>query len=281
MRSRTPILSSLPIFRSGKGSASSAALIVEALACRHEMTISELHRELFILFKYKISYQGVRKIVLNLQEEDVLEENLGRYRINRDWLLKARASLDRLLTATFLTGSKHVASVDNLELYRADSLFSADTLWGDLLKELCEKSNVAEKSIVSINHQAFWIPLNIGRETELFSTLLNDGWKVLFVFSNKSKLNAWATKLYREIGVRAVTRRLDTIPDTTYYNVVGSHVIEVVLEPKLVNLIKTTATFSGHNIATQKLHELSNTKGQVTLKVQHNELLAQALRDLI
>jgi hypothetical protein len=272
------MLSSIPIFRSRKGAVSSTTLLVEALASHHELTIAELHAQLFGLFKYKISYQGVRKVVLNLKSEGVLKERAGKYRINRDWLLKARASLDRLLTATVRAGSQHVVSVDTMEVYHADSLFSADTLWGDLLREICEGTSASERSILSINHQAFWLLLNVGRETELISDLSTQGWRVQFLFSVRSTLNRWAVKFYREMGIEAHIGKLNSIPESTYYNVIGDTVIEVTLDPGLVSLIRTLTTFSGSTVPTQKLHRLSRTKGRVTLKVQRNALFANALK---
>jgi hypothetical protein len=281
MTHKTPQASGLPIFRSVKGSVSSAALIVETLAARGELTLSELHAALFTGFHYRISYQGVRKVVLGLQEDGVLNSSSGKFTLNRHWLLKARGAVDRLLTmSSLVSGHKQLASLENFDLYHAGSLYAADTFWGELLVQLCEEEKPKDHYLLSLNHYAFWLPLNTGRETELFSVLRGKGWQVEFIFARHSKLNDWAIKLYRSIDLDAGVRDLSAIPNTTYYNVIGDRIIEVILQPKLADLATRVGSQVPGKIAPKELYKLAHTPGDAQLRVYRNQMLAESLRKL-
>lgn len=280
MRAIQKKISCLPIFRSNKGQPSTGALIVELLVLQRALPLSEIQRQLYSSFKYKISYQGVRKIVRNLSEAGVLERKDDRYFLSNNWILNARAALDQLLAACSLEGIRQVAAVEDIVVYRADSLYSGDALWGDLLREACLHGKSKDRHLLSINHYAFWMPLNLGRETELFSELCDEGWDISFVFSQRSKLNTWAMKLYREIGIRSDVRKMTPVPAGTYYNVVGSRIIEVNLDKGLQNRVAEIKDYVGTSIPSAKLHSLSTAKGVVTIKIHESPLLAEKLVEL-
>jgi len=271
----------LPVLRSAKGKASTGALIIEVLSNEDRCSLTQLHRQLFERFRYRISYQGVRKVVLGLVREGILKEDVAGFRISRQWLLQARSALDRLLTKTSSTrGTRQLVSLDGFDIYRADSLFSADTLWGDLLIELCGKHQRADRYLLSVNPFAFWMPLNLGRENEIFADLINQGWKVTFVFTKKSKLNDWARKLYKTIGVKAINKVAPMIPENTYYNVVGDSIIEVTLDHKLATLVKNISHKTGNQMNPDDLSQLAKTRGEVQLKMFENQILADSLRQI-
>ncbi len=281
MNTKTLRTSTLPILRSAKGSPSSAALIVELLATGTGMTLTELHSALFDHFRYRISYQGVRKIVLGLLADEIIKHENDKFSLNRQWLLDARGAIDRLLNALSISpGSRRVASLQGLDLYTANSLFSADTLWGELLVQICDSYKGGGR-VLSLSHYAFWMPVNTGRETELFSELQKKGWQTCFCFSRHTKLNDWSIKWYRAMGVRAKIADFSSIPETVYYNVVKDSIIEVTLDFKLASLAKKIASKAPGKFSVEELHSLSLTRGEVQFKVFNNQILADSLRELV
>jgi hypothetical protein len=273
----------LPIFRSRKRHTATAALIAESLSFSSAgLALSELHADLFTRFRYRISYQGVRKIALGLVTEGILKRANDKFSLNKQWLLKARMVIDRMLSAVSQAdGTRKGPSLGDLEVYYADSLFSCDTLWGEVLLQLCEEHKAGSRNLLCLDHYAFWMPINTGRETELFSRLLESGWRIDFVFSRHTKLNDWAVEMYKSIGVGSYVTSVSSLPDHLYYNVLDDWLIEVALDPKLAALAKLVSAKKPGQMSVKELVGLSQTKGQAEFKVFRNNILADSLRRLV
>jgi hypothetical protein len=228
----------LPMFGLRKHAVSTHELIFRILSRQFPLTVNALRAELTEKFRLKLSYQAVRKSVLTLKALGVVEHEAGGYRLSRDWLVQVRALADETLDRYRVSGRPAFEQKGVLQCYTARSLYEADTLWGDILLGICEKlPRKSRGRFVSINHYPWWLPLNAGRETDLFTKLQKLGFEVWFVFSMPGPASRWAASFYRSIGVHTHSAAGCGLAQTHYYNIIGDTLIEVVLPDALAKKI--------------------------------------------
>ena len=218
------------LFRPRKGQISTQELIFRTLSRTYPCTIAVLREKLRLDFHTKLSFQAVRQCVLGLKRSHVIERTEQGYQLSLAWVLQVRATLDQTI-ATY-RGTKRAALDEALpyQTFDAGSLYEADSLWGDILLELC-KSRIREQRshVFSLNHYPWWLPLNLGREADLFMRIQKLGYKISFVFTSKGLAARWAASIYKDFGVATLLGQALSIEANCYYNVIGDTVIRTTI----------------------------------------------------
>ena len=277
------IASRIPLFGSRKNHTSTAELIFEILLRLEPLTITQLTKILRDEHHCRLSYQAVRKAVRKLLRQDVLERNDG-WRINKKWLFALRNSLDKAIERYYAPElkTKYQRGQSN-QTFLCSSLFELDSFWGELWLEICSQVKKPEKKLLlSLNHYAFSMPFNMGRETGLIDKVIKLGFEICFVFSKNGLLNAWATKLYRNSGVSVIFNPKLKLEPSQYLNVIGSKVIQVEMPIAATKLIEKM--FAGNrrveDLSSKELTELAHAKFKTPIRINvfDNASWAELLR---
>ena len=224
------------------GQRKTTELILRVLGEHGSMNVAQIRRALADDSKIKISYQGARKAVNALIEDSILERANSLVSLNRGWLLDMRSFVDTLLakSGTNITSKKIITEVSKSSRcdFLTHSLLETDNLWGDLLSELVRSKLKARTTIFSIGYFAWWLLLNLGRETDLF-TDLSQKHLVEMTLLRTVPLNRWAASIYRRTGVNIKVANGANGPENLAFNVVGDYVIKVEIPAELNNKISS------------------------------------------
>ena len=270
----------LPLFGLRKNQTTTNEQVFRILSRSYPKTVAALKADLAHEFKQKLSYQAVRKSVMALQGLGVLEHGQSGYQLSLDWLLQVRSVIDdTLLRYRYAKGISLNEEVDH-QVFTGNSLYEIDTLWGDIVVSVCRNTpKGSPRRFISINHYPWWVPMNVGHETEFCHTLQGLGFEVVFVFLVQGASARWAADFYQSLGVSVIVRNTTALPRTHYYNVIGDAVIEVVLpqhlEHSIHDLFGRSKKLEG--IAPQALTHLAQQKAQIRISVQKSKAFALGL----
>ena len=161
----------LPLFGLRKEQTTTSEQIFRILSRSYPRTVAALKEALYSEFQQKLSYQAVRKSVLTLAGLGAVEQGKEGYRLSVDWLLRVRSLVDDTLLRYRNAKGASLDSSAAHQVFTGKSLYETDTLWGDIVVSLCRSFSGKPKKFVSINHYPWWIPMNVGHETEFCRAL--------------------------------------------------------------------------------------------------------------
>lgn len=276
--SHFPLLSLNPRQRSTRD------LVFGILATQFPLTLAELHRALIANTRLRISYQGVRRAVLLMKRDGVLLESEAGFRLNPAWLEAAKTTLDVAYEVARGASSRRFNFKELSQRdykFSCSSLYEADIVWGDLLfAYAASKTSEKPQPMLSLNHSAWALLFNTGREVELFRRLKAIGMPTTMVFSEDNIFNRQALRAYKQIGCDAYIDRQLKMATDVCWNVTGDFVIQVQLNrqiaEKLIDLMRKSAGYD----AEMRSALLANSKAKVDFTLQLNPALARQLRTL-
>ena len=155
----------------GKSSGSVRDAVVKLLVKEHPLKLAEIHRAVRKESGLEVSLQGVKKAVVSLVGEGVLEKDSSKaYEISKKWIFSSKAFFDSL---SRFYGSRSNSRVFNSLFsggdygeYHLKSLFELDNFWGDLLIYFGDNlSNEDTKEFAMYNNLGWWYLINYGSET--------------------------------------------------------------------------------------------------------------------
>ena len=277
-------MSSFPLLALNPRQRSTRDLIFSILSTRFPLSLMELHTELRKQTKLRISYQGVRRALLLMKRDSIVIKKNTSYLLNPTWLEAAKTSLD-IAYELSKSGRERRFNLQDLSApitqYTCNSLYEADNFWGDLLfSYTVSRLTTGAVTIVSLNHSAWSMLFNTGRETELFSRMERIGIHTILIFSDKSALNRNALKAYHQVGSDAYIDEHLKISPNTHWNIIGDLVIQVQLQKDISNLICKLARQKNNTVSEEMRALLAHKKSEVVFTLQHNKTLAEQLLKL-
>ena len=270
------------LFAHRKGAASTQDRIFRILVDAHPLTIGALKEALIQEFRISLSYQAVRKAVGVLLGSGIVERTSSGYQLSTKWLLDMRGIVDEALHR-YSSGAIHLRKGEAYQRFETSSLHETDTLWGEILMQLCKSISRDERSeIISINHYPWWLPLNLGREEALWNEIRKLGWTIRFIFTEKIPSARWAEEIYKGMNIPVSFGLKSPIEKHTYYNVFGGHIIRATLPAVLEQKIAKCFAISGKrsSLSPARLRELGSLRGAIVLEVFQSTVFAESLRKL-
>ena len=271
-----------------KGTSSTKELVFSLLAKQSDITIGELHRRLLEIYGLKITYQAVRKAVHSLQEVGAVEQVSGKFRLRPRFLFAGKNFFDGLITdLDSLSGHKIILRHDaraDFSQFEFSSLFETDNGWGEIALEICKPLPAGQPiEYLGVHSFAWWMLINLGRETSLFDVLQARGYPSRMLFTVDCPLNRWVCEVYKGVQVKAAVIKSTTIAEATSINIIGGRVIQVEYPPALFAKIKSIfeKTPSIDKVKTSQLTALAHAKTRVKLSVFNSPAMAEGLRGLI
>lgn len=269
----------------GKSALSTSQLILRIICVSAPVALVDIHAELKRRYRVSVTYQAVRKAVLKLESLGVVFREGKLCTPSEKWLLGGRAELDRLL-ACVRRGKAANNITERLgdgatSSYNLETLFETDTFWGDVLLSVCESLENGEgKTVESYAHYAWWMVINMGRETHLFSSLVKKRFAIKMLILDDSPLNKWAAGIYRQTGINVSVKKRMRLDDSVAFNLVGDTIIQVNFpENAMKNIRALYRDFKNiDEVTTARLSRLSHAPYKVRLSVIRNRTLADAVR---
>ncbi len=236
-------------------------------------------------YNKSVSFQAVRKAVLQLVNEGVLEKEGKEFLVSKEWILKVIKFGNVLQKQYFTTehkGSK-VQVGKNTTIYTLPALVDLDYMWNGIIKQALNDPK-AEK-IITFKSVHFWFLIaTLAQETELMKELIRKGVKIYYICYGNTTLDKWTVKMYNNMGVHA--RLLPRPKNFTSGLNIGTYGDMLVQSQHPLELTKKIDSFFQRSNSIQDaslidITDLVTEKGEITLQVLHDPLVAETMRNEI
>ncbi len=272
----------IPQSQEGKGNVKD--LIFSILSSGEQLSVIELTRSVNHQYRIGVTYQAVRKAVVSLLSDEVLEHKGRKYAIRKDWVFKLKGFADKL-SATLQLQRKPDAfkaeMAQDYAVYTFNNLLDLDSFWGDMMRYWSEHHKPGESNtVLCYGHFAWWLLINLGAESRLAQSFVKQKLKCHFLFLKELPLNHWAAQVYSGWGWRSKVIEDASVDPLVGVNVLGDTVIQVRYPKNLVEHIKKVFLKNEVNqIAPADIARLVHTPGELKFIVFKNPTIANALKD--
>lgn len=263
-------------------------LVFSILTKEYPLKIIELANFIRKRYGRSVTFQAVRKAVLELVSEGVLLQRGREFMVNKDWVLESKKVLDALyheLTKEKIT-PKNVDSIKGeVSVFTFGSLNELMKFWQDIIDDWFENFRKGEPNINCWQGSHLWEALlHSDRENMMMSRLKNKGIKSYTLGAGSTPLDRYVLKFYSNTGVRVGFNLPSSKFDKSYYVATYGETIVQVQYPKsmvdeLENFFKRNVTIDDLNLS--ELSGIVNKKIKINMTVIKNLGMAQQINKSI
>lgn len=256
----------------------------------HEYPLKLIELTNFIRKRYgkAVTFQAVRKAVLELAEEGVISRQENSFSINKVWIREAKKTMDQLYHTIYEEKEKpkKFDSIgEDISVFTFDSIGSMMKFWENLMEDWLHGFKNGDYNINCYQSAHIWeVLLYSEAESRIMSKLRQKGIKSYVLSTGKYPLDRIAISFYRKIGVK-----VEIVPSTLTFDkeyLVGTYGDLVVqarypreIIEELDKFFKNTKSLE--NLDLKKLSEIINRKIEVKLSVTKNLNMAKQINQSI
>jgi len=244
----------------------------------------------FIKKRYgkSVTFQAVRKAVLELTSEEVLIKREDKFSINKKWVLEIKTMLGELFgdLNKNLTTPKDVHSVsEDVSVFTFHSLNELMKFWQDLIDDWFANFKEGDHNINCYQAAHAWEGLlHLDREKELMGQLKKKGILSYILSKGNTPLDRNIRKFYKSIGIIVAINSSMSSFDKSYY--VGTYGNLVVQTQYPEEIVKNLDHFFRKNktiedLDLKELSDIVNKKVGIKLTVIKNLAMAKQINKSI
>lgn len=225
----------------GKESKSAKDLVINILLEESSLSLMQIYNTIKKNYNISITYQAVRKAVELLLEKDILKKNNKSYSLNKSWFIKLKYFVDKIVMSNINTNPKQFKTAfteKNYCVFTLNSLFELDNFWGNVLKYLVTNIKNEKRLSVNIGVFAWWMIINLGRESNLYYYFAKQNIKTYFIFFNQNSINQYAKQIYESLGHNVFLINSKKINNCLAINTLGDTIIHVEYPKQIIKQIK-------------------------------------------
>ena len=256
----------------------------------HEYPLKLIELTQFIRKRYGrvVTFQAVRKAVLELVREGVVVKKKVSFELNKEWVYAAKKNLDELygrLSEGKESSKKFDSIGEEISVFTFDSLGSLMKFWEDLIEEWVKKIDRWEPNANCYQAAHAWEALLYPEsERKIMARLIKKGISSHTLIMGKTPLDKLICRFYRDIGVQVAFSSSTSSFDKEY--VVGTYgelVVQTRLPVKIVDALETFFKRARRleDLDLKKLTEIIHSKAEVKLSVTKNGSMAKQINHSI
>ncbi len=263
-------------------------LVFSILTKEYPLKIIDLTNFIRKRYGKSVTFQAVRKALLQLVEESVLLNQNNQFSINKEWVINTKKQLDRLyeeLTTEKITPRSIDSIKGEVSVFTFDSLNKMMKFWEDIVDDWFDNFKEGDPNINCYQAAHAWEGLlHPDRERILMRRLQEKGIKSYILGIGSSPLDRYILKFYRKIGIKVAFNHSTTSFDRTYY--VGTYGETIVQVHYPAQTVEQLEKFFKKNKTIEELdlHELSdivNKKQEIKLTIIKNLAMAKQINKSI
>ena len=263
-------------------------LVFTILSKEYPLKIIQLTNFIKKRYGKSVTFQAVRKAVLELTSDGVLTKKEDHFSINKKWVLETKTILDELFIDLNknLTTPKGVHSVsEEVSVFTFHSLNELMKFWQDLIDYWFANFKDGDYHINCYQAAHLWEGLlHLDREKDLMSQLKKKGILSYILSKGNTPLDRNIRKFYKSIGIIVAINSSMSSFDKSYY--VGTYGNLVVQTQYPEEIVRDLDHFFRKNKTIEKLDlkELSdivNRKVEIKLTVIKNLAMAKQINKSI
>ena len=263
-------------------------LVFTLLTREYPLKLIELTNFIRKRYGKAVTFQAVRKAVLELVEEGVLLKEENAFLINKEWILKVKQTLDALYEQTTQQKNKPLrfdAIGEEVSVFMFDSLGKMMKFWEDLIDDWFKK---LVKQGMTLNVWQGMHPweglLYPDREREVMEQLQKKGVKSYVLCTSNTLLDRSVIRFYKSIGILSGIASSSSSFDKEYYvGTYGDLVVQTRYPQELVQeldaFFKKVKNLEHLNL--KHLSDIVNKKREMKLSVTKNASMAKQMNHSI
>lgn len=263
-------------------------LVFSILIKEYPLKIIELTNFIKKRYGKSVTFQAVRKAILQLVQENVLINQNNQFSINKDWVLQSKKQLDLLyedLNKENIT-PKNVDSIKGeVSVFSFDSLNKLMKFWEDIIDDWFENFKAGDYNINCYQGAHGWEGLlHSDRERTIMNKLKEKGIKSYVLSIGNTPLDRYIWKFYSKIGIKIMFSPSFSSFDKSYYVATYGETIVQVHYPKetidaLENFFRKNQTIEDLDL--NELSQIVNKKQEIKLTVIKNLSMAKQINKSI
>lgn len=263
-------------------------LVFSILTKEHPLKIIDLTNFIRKRYGKSVTFQAVRKAIMQLVEEQVLLKNNNQFSINKEWVINSKKQLDLLYEE--LTREKiNPKSIDSIRgevsVFTFDSLNKMMKFWEDIIDDWFDNFKEGDFNINCYQGAHGWEGLlHPDREKSMMERLKERGIKSYVLSIGNTQLDRYIWRFYRKIGLKISFSPSSSTFDKTYYVATyGETIVQVHYPTEIVddleNFFKKNKTIEDLDLG--ELSEIVNRKQEIKLTVIKSLAMAKQINKSI
>ena len=252
----------------------------------HEYPLKLIQLVNFIRKRYgkAVTFQAVRKAVLELVEERVLIKQEVSFSINKEWIKESKRTIDELYHNVYEEKGKpnKVDSIgEEISVFLFNSLNEMIKFWEDLIDDWFHKFKSGDYNLNCYQGAHGWEGLlHSDREKTSMERLKDKKIKSYLVFTNNTFLDKILLNFYKSIGIKGIISKSSSKFDKSYYVATYGELVVQTQYPE--ELVKELDLFFKKNkrseiLNLKELSDIVNKKISCKLSVSKNLNMAKQI----
>lgn len=271
---------------SNKGSVED--LVFTILIKEYPLRIIDLMNFVRKRYGKNVTFQAVRKSVLQLLKREVLIEEKGKYKINKEWVLKSKTLIDNLYEelTTSKIKPKNIESINGeISVLNFYSLNEMMKFWENLVDDWFKKFKKGDYNINCYQSAHVWEGfLHPDVETNLMSQSKKNGIESYNLIIGNTPLDKQISKFYSTLGLKVHIAPSNSSFDKSYYvGTYGDLIVQTQYPKQIVDLLDNffKKTKSLKNVDLIELSNIVNKKIPMKLTIIKDLAMAKQINKSI
>jgi hypothetical protein len=263
-------------------------LVFSILTKEYPLKIIELTNFIRKRYGKSVTFQAVRKAVLEMIGESVLIRDKHEFAINKQWVIESKKVLDTLyqdLTKEKITPKSIDSIRGEVSVFTFDSLNELMKFWQDIIDDWFDSFKKGDPNINCWQGAHGWEGLlHPDRERIMMGRLKNKGIISYVLSTGNTPLDRYIWKFYSSIGIKVGLHPSSSQFDKSYYvGTYGETIVQLQYPKKMVDeldkFFKKNKSIEDLNL--KDLSDLVNKKIKVQLTVIKNLAMAEQINKSI
>lgn len=259
-------------------------LVFSILTKEYPLKLIELTNFIRKRYGKAVTFQAVRKAVLELVEEGVLERKENSFLINKEWVIESKQIMDELYSVLHedIQKPKKFDSIgEDISVFHFDNLGSMMKFWENLIDSWFKKFKKGDYNINCYQSAHIWeILLYPETEQKIMSQMQKVNIKSYVISTGNTPLDKAALNFYRKLGIKVGLNPSSNLFDKEYLvGTYGDLVVQARYPKEFVDdldkFFKKTKNLKNFDI--KQLSDLINKKIDIKLSVTKNINMARQL----
>jgi len=273
--------------KAGKTKKIAKDLVISTLAKKFPLTLTKLTNSIKKDFRVSVTFQGVRKAVNLLVEENIVKKTKKEYQLNKDWILSLRDFSEKLQNAYF-NKTPEILDVESIgeeiKVYTFDNLISLDKFWNGIISKWFSEDarNKKKKFYVQQSGHTWYVLGQLEEETNIVEQIKKHNINFYTFSAGNTYLDNWCKKYYLDQNFFYKTSK-ESKETSDYFAVYNDFIIQTTYPKKLSqeinNIYNQTKDFQSFNIA--RLIKILRKKTKLKVTIMKNPVVAKQLRNSI
>ncbi|MEK6918267.1 MAG: hypothetical protein AABW51_04945 [Nanoarchaeota archaeon] len=217
-------------------------LVFTILTKEYPLRVIDLMNLIRKRYGKSVTFQAVRKAVLQLMEKEVLVAQESRYSINKEWVLKSKELVDSLYEELnkAKTSPKSMESIKGeITVFSFDSLNDLMKFWQNLINDWFKKFKKGDYGVNYYQSAHAWEGLlHPDIEKSTMHQLKQKGIKCYIITTGNTPLDRQIAKFYSKLGITTQAIPSSSTFDKSYYvGTYGDLVIQTQYPQLIVKLL--------------------------------------------